>query len=363
MSTTAALSAAWESSGWAAIPAPPWKELKIGPLSFRMYGLMIALGVLAAVWLARKRWSSYGGDPEDITSIALVAVPAGLVGARLYHVITDWNDKYSDGRWWPDAFMIWKGGLGIPGGVLLGAIAGVLVARRLKLNWRTVADAAAPAIPLAQAIGRLGNWFNQELFGRPTSLPWGLRVDPEFRPQNALTATKFQPTFLYEMLWNLALVGLIVWASSRTVLKRGRWLAVYVLGYGLGRFWVEALRDDFAARLFGVRVNIWTSSAAIIGGAVWLFWGGGPVDRDATQRLRAGEALASIMGAEPSPVTHPDLDLMYEDATAVGETDVVDESPGTDPDRLEPATGSRRTGDDETDAGTAEPGVEGDDRE
>jgi len=280
----------------AAIPSPPFRDLTIGPFSFRMYGLMIALGVLAAVWIARRRYESYGGDPEDITTVSLVAVPAGLIGARLYHVITDWNARYSDGRWWPDAFLIWKGGLGIPGGVLLGVLAGVLVARRLKVDWRLAADACAPAIPVAQAIGRLGNWFNQELYGRPTSLPWGLRIDPEFRPANAMTATTFQPTFLYEMLWNLSLAGVIVWASGRVVLRRGRWFAVYVAGYGLGRLWVEALRDDFASRVLGLRVNIWTASIAIVGGLVWLFWGGNPVDRDATDRLRAGATMADIVG-------------------------------------------------------------------
>jgi prolipoprotein diacylglyceryl transferase len=282
----------------ASIPSPPFRDLTIGPLSFRLYGLMIALGVLAAVWIGRRRYASYGGDPEDITTIALVAVPAGLVGARLYHVITDFSDKYSDGRWWPDAFMVWKGGLGIPGGVLLGAIAGVVTCKVIKLDWRVVADAAAPAIPVAQAIGRLGNWFNQELYGRPTSLPWGLEIDPEFRPADQLTVTTFHPTFLYELLWNLGLAGFIVWASGRVVLRRGRWLAVYVMGYGLGRLWVEALRADDATTILGLRVNIWTSLIAIVGGALWLLWGGDPVDREATARLRAGESMAAIIGGE-----------------------------------------------------------------
>ena len=158
-----------------AIPSPPSNSLSLGPLDFRYYGLCIALGVLAAVAIGRRRWEAKGGDPEDITTIALVAVPAGLIGARLYHVITDWSRLYSGGRWWPDAFAIWKGGLGIPGGVLVGVAAGVLVCRRMRIDWRYVADAAAPAIPVAQAIGRLGNWFNQELYGGPTDLPWGLR--------------------------------------------------------------------------------------------------------------------------------------------------------------------------------------------
>ena len=327
------LHAAW-AGPLASIPSPPFQELKIGPFAFRMYGLMIALGVLAAVWLARRRWASYGGDPQEITRSPPPAGPAGAGGARLYHVITDWTDKYSDGRWWPNAFEIWKGGLGIPGGILLGAIVGVLVAKRLKLDWRNVADAAAPALPLAQAIGRLGNWFNQELFGRPTSLPWGLEIDEKYRPANARAATTFQPTFLYELLWNLALAGLIVWLSSKIVLKRGRWLAVYVFGYGLGRLWVEALRDDFATRVLGLRVNIWTASIAIIGGLIWLFWGGSPVDREATERLRAGEAMASIMGVKPSSTLR---------RAATGEDGPTDDG----------GTGDGGTGDDATTADEA----------
>ncbi len=285
------------SSGlFASIPSPSFKELTIGPLSFRMYGLMIAIGVLVSVWIARRRYASYGGDPEDVTTIALVAVPAGLIGARLYHVITDWTDLYSGGRWWPDAFMIWRGGLGIPGGVLAGVIAGIVTCRVMKIDWRIAADAAAPALPVAQAIGRLGNWFNQEVFGRPTDLPWGLRIDPEHRPVDFLSSTTFHPTFLYEALWNLGLAGLIVWASGRVVLKRGRWLAVYVTGYGLGRLWVEALRSDFANTILGLRVNTWTSLLAITGGLVWLFWKGSPVDAEATSRLRSGVTMDEIIG-------------------------------------------------------------------
>lgn len=297
----------------ASIPSPSFQELSIGPLNFRLYGLVIALGVLAAVAITRKRWADWGGDPEDITSIALGAVPAGLIGARLYHVITDWSDKYSDGRWWPDAFMIWKGGLGIPGGVLLGTLVGILIAVRLKIDWRRAADAAAPALPVAQAIGRLGNWFNQELYGRPTDLPWGLRIDVLNRPLGtAPDGTPYQqiatyhPTFLYEALWNLALAALIVVGGRKWVLKPGRWFAVYVTGYGLGRLWVESLRIDEATKLLGLRVNIWTAIVIILGGLVWLFWKGSPVDHDATDRLRAGEPLGDILPVGPSTVTNPE---------------------------------------------------------
>ena len=247
----------------ASIPSPPFRDLALGPLSFRMYGLMIALGVIAAVWIARRRYSSYGGDPEDITTIALVAVPAGLVGARLYHVITDWPDLYSDGRWWPKAFMIWQGGLGIPGGVLLGAIAGVVACRVMGISWRIVGDAVAPAIPVAQAIGRLGNWFNQEVFGRPTSLPWGLRIDPQYRPPGDEAFATFHPTFLYEGLWNLGLMTLLILVDRKRVLRPGSIFWLYVAGYATGRLWVEAMRIDPASLILGVRVNIWTSLIAL----------------------------------------------------------------------------------------------------
>ena len=268
-----------------AIPSPPNAELVLGPLHFRYYGLCIALGVLAAVAIARRRLEARGGDPEDITTIAIAAVPAGLIGARLYHVITDWSRLYSGGRWWPDAFAIWNGGLGIPGGVLAGVAVGVFMCRRMRLDWRYVADCAAPAIPVAQAIGRLGNWFNQELYGRPSDLPWALEIDA---PEDHPPGTTFHPTFLYEGLWNLGLAALIVLGGRRWILRPGRWMAVYVAGYGLGRLWVESLRIDVATEFAGFRVNTWISLLAIAGGLLWLFWGGNPIDREATAELRAG---------------------------------------------------------------------------
>ncbi|CAB5069121.1 unannotated protein [freshwater metagenome] len=314
------------------IPSPPFQELVLGPLHFRMYGLCIALGVLASVTLARHRWAARGGDPEDITTVALVAVPAGLIGARLYHVITDWPDLYSDGRWWPNAFLVWKGGLGIPGGVLLGALAAIFMARRMKMDWKLMADAAAPALPIAQAIGRLGNYFNQELYGRPTGLPWGLQV--ENPPLRYPVETLFHPTFLYEGLWNLALAGLIVFLGRKLVLKPGRWFAVYILGYGIGRLWVESLRIDFANEIFGLRVNTWISFFAIIGGATWLFWKGNPVDSVSTAELRAGgDPLAGLI--QLAPAFHTGIDEDTDADSDVGpdigpETDRDSEEAGSD---------------------------------
>lgn len=187
--------------------------------------------------------------------------------------------------------------------MLAGAVVGIIVARRTVPSWRRLAGAVAPAIPVAQAIGRLGNYFNQELYGGPTDLPWGLRVDDEILAlQNPgyAAGTTFHPTFLYEGLWNLALAGLIIALGRRFVLKPGRWFAVYVMGYGLGRLWVENLRIDEATLLWGVRVNIWMSLVIILGGLIWLLWGGGPLDREATAALRAGTDPAEIFGAETS---------------------------------------------------------------
>ncbi len=245
------------------IPSPGSNTL--GP--FHMYGLMIALGVVAAVELGRARWRARGGNPDDLYAIAMWAVPAGLIGARLYHVITDWRSY--EGRWL-DVFKIWQGGLGIPGGMALGIAVGVWVAHRRGARLPNILDAVVPALPLAQAIGRLGNWWNQELFGRPTSLPWGIRIDAANRPLEYIGASVFQPTFLYEMLWNLALCGLLIAVDRRRVMRPGNVLPLYVLGYFIGRLWIEALRVDTASIIFGLRVNIWLSIIGI-GGSLLTF--------------------------------------------------------------------------------------------
>lgn len=264
------------AGAFASIPSP--SSNRIGP--FTAYGLMIALGVIAGVWLARRRWSDRGGDPEDITTIALWAVPAGLIGARLYHVVTD-NQKYR-GHWFDNPFApdnsspvaIWKGGLGIPGGILLGVAVGVFVAHRMGLRLAPGLDAVAPSLPLAQAIGRLGNWFNQELFGRPTDLPWGVEISAANRPVGLAEFSTYHPTFLYELLWNLALAGFLIWIDGKRVLRPGRIFVLYVGGYFLGRLWVESLRSDEANLILGLRVNIWTSLLCIAGAALFLVVGG-----------------------------------------------------------------------------------------
>lgn len=252
----------------ASLPSPPSNAIHIGPVQLRAYGIAIAVGVVVAVRLAQRRWTARGGNAEDVSGLAVWSVIAGLVGARLYHVLTDYHRF--QGRWL-HVFALWEGGLGIPGGLLAGVIGGVVLARRRGLPAGRLLDVVAPAIPVAQAIGRLGNWFNQELFGRPTNLPWGVRIDLAHRPTGYAYIATYHPTFLYEALWNLALAALLVLYERRRPGGRpGSLFALYVGGYGLGRLWVEALRIDPASRIAGLRVNIWVSIAAIAGAAIWL---------------------------------------------------------------------------------------------
>jgi prolipoprotein diacylglyceryl transferase len=291
-----------------AIPSPSTKAINIGPLHLRAYGLMIALGVFAAVWLAQRRWAKRGHDPEDWVYVAMRAVPAGLIGARVYHVITDW--KSFEGRW-GDVYKIWQGGLGIPGGLIAGVLVGVWAARRRHMPLADALDVVAPALALAQAIGRIGNWFNQELFGKPTDLPWGLKIDVQNRPPGYTVYETFHPTFLYELIWNLGLCGFLIWLDSKRVVRRGYLLAVYVLGYATGRLWIESLRIDKASRIFGVRVNIWTSLLAIIvSGTILLVYGlrRDRDDGDTEQATDESTATAAERVKDDVPATGVDPD-------------------------------------------------------
>jgi len=239
------------------IPSPSTGVLHLGPLSLRAYGLCIALGALAAVKIASSRQDKRGGPPGLVESIAWWAVPAGLVGARLYHVITDWRS----GGFADDPLRIvriWEGGLGIWGGVALGTAVGCIVAARRGARPLRLLDVAAPALPVAQAVGRFGNWFNQELFGRPTTLPWGLRIDVAKRPLTPRDYSGFEtfhPTFLYESLWCLTIAGLLLLIERRRRLKPGQLFALYVALYTAGRWVIETVRIDEATKIGGFRVN------------------------------------------------------------------------------------------------------------
>jgi len=249
----------------ASLPSPSSGTLSIGPLELRAYGLMIALGVIAGVWLLGKQLEkSQLGTRDDASSIAIWGVVAGVIGARAYHVITDWS-KFDDNL--TAIPKIWEGGLGIPGGLLAGILAGTWQARRRGIRPAVVLTFGAPAIALAQSIGRWGNWFNQELYGKATDLPWALEID---NPNGYPPGTTFHPTFLYESLWNLALCGVLLWIQRRYRLAAGRLLGVYLIGYGTGRVWIEGLRIDPANSAGGLRLNQWVALAAIAAGAIYL---------------------------------------------------------------------------------------------
>jgi prolipoprotein diacylglyceryl transferase len=252
----------------ASIPSPSSGALVIGPLSIHAYGLMIALGVIAAVWLTGRRLEASGaGTREDASAMAVWAVTAGVIGARLYHVVTDWSSFQHDLGRIPQ---IWRGGLGIPGGILFGTLGAMYAFRRRGIPAAVGLSAAAPALPLAQAIGRWGNWWNQELFGKPTTLPWALRIDNDKIPAPYQFGTTFHPTFLYESLWCLGLCFVLLWIDRRWRPAPGQLFAMYVLGYGIGRFWVEGMRIDEADHVAGLRFNQWVALTMIVAGAVAL---------------------------------------------------------------------------------------------
>lgn len=249
----------------ASIPSPSSGTLSIGPLELRAYGLMIALGVIVGVWLLGKQLEkSQLGTRDDASSIAIWGVVAGVIGARAYHVITDWS-KFDDNL--GAIPKIWAGGLGIPGGLLAGIVVGAWQAKRRGIRPAVVLTFGAPAIALAQSIGRWGNWFNQELYGKATDLPWALEIE---NPRDYPPGTTFHPTFLYESLWNLALCGVLLWIQRRYRLAAGRLLGVYLIGYGTGRFWIEGLRIDPANSAGGLRLNQWVALAATAAGAIYL---------------------------------------------------------------------------------------------
>ena len=240
-------------------PSPSQGVFHLGPIPLRMYAVCIILGVLVAVRVGDRRAVARGFAPGLVADVATVAVPAGLVGARLYHVITSPKAYFGSGGHPIEALYIWRGGLGIWGGVLAGAIGAWVVCRRRGVPFARFADALGPCVALAQATGRLGNYFNQELYGKPTTLPWGVRIDPENRPDATPGRAFYQPTFLYEALWDVGVFGLCVWADKRYKLGAGRVMALYVAAYCVGRGWIESLRVDDANHIFGLRLNDWTS--------------------------------------------------------------------------------------------------------
>ena len=257
------------------IPSPGQGVWHLGPVPIRAYALCIILGVVAAIWIGERRWVARGGVRGQVSDIAIWAVPFGLVGGRLYHVLTDPKNYFGEGGEPIKALYVWQGGLGIWGAIALGGVGAYIGARRMGLRFPPLADALAPGVVVAQAIGRWGNWFIQELYGKPTTLPWGLEIDAEHRQSLAPQYQKyetFHPTYLYEFGWNLGVAALVVWADRKFRLGHGRAFALYVMGYTAGRGWIEYLRIDAveANDVFGLRLNVWTSIVLFLGAAAYF---------------------------------------------------------------------------------------------
>jgi prolipoprotein diacylglyceryl transferase len=344
----------------ALIPSPTQGVWHLGPVPIRAYAIFMVLGIIAAAAVTEVRMRRRGAPPWAVLDIVTWAVPFGIVGARIYHVITSPAAYFGEDGNPLDALRIWQGGLGIWGAVAGGAVGAWIGARRLGIPLTFVADALAPGLPLAQAIGRLGNWFNNELYGRPTSLPWGLKVYQwDAEEGRALTDGSgqpisfpglYHPTFLYELLWNLGVVALVFVLDRKFRFGKGRAFALYVMAYCVGRFWVEALRIDEAQHILGMRLNDWTAILVFAGALAYFVRTRGAqperlvVDEDGTIRVEAGDGDArsdnAVDGdeADEADVADGDGDAADGDGDA-GSDNAVDLPKEPDPARPGPEPG------------------------
>ncbi|MDL4822091.1 prolipoprotein diacylglyceryl transferase [Actinomadura opuntiae] len=317
------------------IPSPSQGVWHLGPIPLRAYAIMIILGIVAAVWVGERRWAAKGGSPGTIIDVAVWAVPFGLVGGRLYHVITDAQRYFGSDGDPVRALEIWKGGLGIWGAIALGAVGAYIGCRRRGISILALADACAPGIVLAQAIGRWGNYWNQELYGKPLHTFWALKIDPSHRPtlgdgpaldpkyENIGT---YHPTFLYESLWCIGVAILIIWADRRYKLTHGRAFALYVAAYTVGRGWIEALRIDDAHHFLGLRLNDYTSIVLFLAAVGYLYWARDKTGPEAVVGHApgatgpAGDAAAPAVAAETEPEPASGKDGKADESDADPET-------------------------------------------
>lgn len=264
------------------LPSPTLSLISLGPLKIHFYALCILLGIVVALRLTERRWIARGGAPGFVSDIAVVAVPSGIIGGRIYHVVTSPDNYFGSGGHPLDIIKIWEGGLGIWGAIAFGALGAWIAFRRKnagELTFVHFADAIAPGLLLAQALGRWGNWFNVELFGRPSTMPWALEVPANMRPAGFAEYLTFHPTFLYESLWCAALAAVLIWLDNgRKVTSPGKLFALYIALYCLGRIWIEALRIDQAHYIAGIRLNDWVSALVGAGAVAILIRRRSPVE-------------------------------------------------------------------------------------
>ena len=256
----------------ASIPSPSINSIDLGPLTIHFYGLIIFIGIVVAVLLTRVLFKRAGYDPEAVFDIALWAVLFGVIGGRLYHVITVPDKYFGENGELINILKIWEGGMAIIGAVTLGAVGVYIACRRNGIPLAAAADAIAPGLIFAQAIGRWGNWFNQELFGSPTALPWGLEIDDQHLPVGYESGTLFHPTFLYESIWNILIGCLLLVVTYKLTLKKGQIFWLYVIGYSIGRIFMETLRLDKAQIILGLRINMWAAIVLLAIGLVGFLW-------------------------------------------------------------------------------------------
>ena len=286
------------------IPSPHSGVVDLGPFHLHAYGIMLLLAIAACIWLTGVRWVRMGGDWDLVLRAAVWGVAAGIVGARAYHDVTSWNEVPH--KWW-GPFAVWQGGLGVWGGILLGVLVGSWIVRRSGASVRLMLDAVAPGLLLAQGIGRIGNWWNQELFGKPTKLPWALKIDQEHRPLGYLDDSTFHPTFLYELVYDVVGVGLLLLVGRLFRIKPPALFALYVSYYTFGRFFEELLRIDPAHHFLGLRLNAWVSIVVFACSTSFFVWWqfirrGGDEPRPAQPRpVPTGPAMAVPRGRVRSP--------------------------------------------------------------
>ncbi|GAA4230741.1 prolipoprotein diacylglyceryl transferase [Actinomadura meridiana] len=351
------------------IPSPSQGVWHLGPIPIRAYAVMIILGIVVAVWLGERRWAAKGGTSGVIIDVAVWAVPFGLVGGRLYHVVTDYQRYFGEGGDTLRALEIWKGGLGIWGAVAAGGLGAVIACRRRGISALALADAVAPGIVLAQAIGRWGNYWNQELYGRPLDAFWAVDIDESHRPvldggpaldPKYADIAHYHPTFLYESLWCVGVAILILWADRRYKLTHGRAFALYVAAYTVGRAWIEALRIDDAHEILGLRLNDWTSFLLFVAAVAYMYQARGRTDPEIVVVPGAEPVSDTPATAEPESESETEARAKDDAADAAEEpADEQDDPAPTDAEADEPEKPERpEDADQAEDAEEAEDAVE-----
>jgi prolipoprotein diacylglyceryl transferase len=279
---------------FSSIPSPDISSFELGPVRVHFYALFILAGIALAIWIGSRRFRQRGGEPGMILDITLWAVPFGIVGGRIFHVLTHWDFYFHPGADISKVFAIWEGGLAIFGALVLGSLGAYIGARTAGIKFLAFADAIAPGVLVAQAIGRIGNYFNNELFGLPTTLPWGLEISTsnDAYPQGLPAGVLFHPTFLYELIWNLIGFAALIWLDRKLKLRWGQMFAAYLITYSIGRAFIESIRIDPSEYYFGLRTNVWSAIFGIAVGIALFVW--------SRRRNPGPETSVYLAGREPN---------------------------------------------------------------